>query len=130
MIRVGVIDEDVTLVEAMSRFWGDSVLVERLDQESGCIPGYVDVLIADLASLGGHAHCFLSDVRFQRPNLPIIVTYLYFDATQEVEAEIRALVDLSILKPYDLDHVAKTIHYLFWKSRKSGKGSDGDDPSR
>lgn len=130
MIRIGVIDEDVRLLDAMSRFWRGSLSVQRLDPDDDCIPEHVDVLIADLTSLGGHAHRFLSDVRFRRPSLPILLTYLYFDGTQEVEADIRGLVDLSILKPYDLAHVEKTIHHLYWKSKGAGTGPAPDLPSR
>ncbi len=129
MIRVGVIDDDAGLVDAMTRFWCGSFSIQRLDSNDDRIPEHVDVLIADLASLGGHARRFLSDVRFQRPSLPILLTYLYFDATQEVERDIRGFVDLSIIKPYDLARVEQTVRHLYWKSRKTGSRPGEDRPS-
>lgn len=129
MIRVGVIDEDTRLLDAMIRFWRGSLSVQRLDSDDDSIPETVDVLIADLMTLGGHARRFLSNVRFRRPSLPILVTYLYFDATQEVEGDIRALADLSILKPYDLANVEKTVRHLYWKAKNADTDPAPDPPS-
>lgn len=117
MIRVGVIDDDSAIVDAMRWLWKQELQVVRLDAQESTVPEDVDVLLADLGTLGGHALRFLYDARTRRPSLPLVVTYLYFDTTQKVEGEVRRLADLCILKPYDLDHLRKSIRHLRRRSQ-------------
>ncbi len=83
-------------------------VLERLRHEE------IDLLIVDVKVPATRALQLIQEAKSIRRNLAVIVTYLYFDQTQDVEHLLRKLADICIRKPIDSDEViSKAIQQLF-----------------
>jgi DNA-binding NtrC family response regulator len=58
---------------------------------------------------------FLQDLRGKRPSLPIILTYVFKQAIQGAEENLRKYVNSIFYKPYDLNEVTKQLITLTLK---------------
>ena len=108
---VGVIDPDESLFRTLQEYWKGEFGVLPLDEETP-IPSAVDVLVADPAAFGGHPLRFLRDLRGSRPDLGLVLTYVYCDTTQPLEEELLDLADACVVKPYDLQKLGQTIRWV------------------
>ena len=108
MLKVGVIDRDETVVEAMLELWRDRFSLRRVDSDHDDLDD-IDVLVADPASLEGRALSVLHELRAGYPSLKLVLTFVYCDRTQSIEDEIHALADACVLKPYDFEKLAHTV---------------------
>lgn len=78
----------------------------------------IDILIIDVKVPVTGALQLIQEAKSIRPNLGVIVMYLYFDQTQDVEHLLRRLADICIRKPLDSDEViSKAIQQMFIKKR-------------
>lgn len=83
----------------------------------------IDLLIIDVRVPVTGALRLIQEAKSIRQNLAVIVTYLYFDQTQDVEHLLRKLADICIRKPFDSDEViSKAIQQLF--KRRNTQGGD------
>ena len=74
----------------------------------------IDILIIDVKVPVTGALQVIQEAKSIRPNLGVIVMYLYFDQTQDVEHLLRRLADICIRKPLDSDEViSKAIQQFF-----------------
>lgn len=111
VLMVGVIDPDEALFRTLQEFWKDEFMVLPLDDETP-IPSALDVLVADPAAFGGHSLRFLRDLRASRPDLGLVLTYVYCDSTQTLEEKLLDLADASVVKPYDLQKLGQTVRWV------------------
>ncbi|MGB7293299.1 MAG: response regulator [Thermodesulfobacteriota bacterium] len=81
--------------------------LERLRQEE------IDVLIVDVKVPVTRALQLIQEAKSIRRNLGVIVIYLYFDQTQDVEHLLRRVADICIRKPLDSNEViSKAIQQM------------------
>lgn len=81
--------------------------LEHLHQEE------IDLLIVDVKVPVTKALQFIQEAKNIRPDLAVIVMYLYFDQTQDVEHLLRKLADVCIRKPLDNHEViSKAIRQM------------------
>ena len=74
----------------------------------------IDVLIVDVKVPVTRALQLIQEAKSIRQDLGVIVMYLYFDQTQDVEHLLRRLADVCIRKPLDSDEaISKAIQQLF-----------------
>jgi len=112
VLKAGVIDQDSLLIGALRSVWQHEFDVVELDAVAQEVPDDVDVAVVDLDSLGGHALRFLHDLRHQRPGLILVVTYVYWGASQRLEEDLDRLADLCVVKPFDITKLGKSIRHL------------------
>jgi DNA-binding response OmpR family regulator len=91
--------------------------LEHLRQEE------IDLLIVDVKVPVTKALQLIQESKGIRPDLAVIVMYLYFDQTQDVEHLLRKVADLCIRKPLDNHEViAKAIQQMFTKRGNTVEG--------
>ena len=111
MLSVGVIDRDETVVGAMLELWRQHFQLRRIEPGKDDLGG-LDVLVADLATLEGHALSFLHELRSLHPSLKLVLTFVYCDSTQAIEEEIHSVADACVLKPFDFESLAHTVQVV------------------
>lgn len=72
----------------------------------------IDLMVLDLDIPHTYFFHILNKVREMAPELPVIVTYVYFDTTQELEAMVRKMCHALILKPFNVAKVKQRIDSL------------------
>ena len=82
-------------------------VLDQLRQED------IDLLIIDVEIPAAKTLHLIQEAGSIRPDLSVIVMYVYFDQTQDVEHLIRKIADVCVRKPFDsCEVILKAIQQL------------------
>ena len=119
--KILIADPDPGILQSMTIFLKENYsiceasnalqVLERVENEE------MDLLIIDAHLEGIYLFDMLRMIREAAPELPIIVMYIYLGKSQQIEENIREIVDACVIKPFRNDDLLKTIETLIRKRR-------------
>ncbi len=120
--RILVVDNDPDVGLSIQEYLRDEFDVYFVQDGKQIIPtiqkNQIDLILTDIHIPNVYIYNLLSQIRNSFPDIPIILMYVYFDYTQEMEATLRRMADALFLKPFDLDELRKRIQLLLKEKKK------------
>ncbi|RKY88015.1 hypothetical protein DRQ09_03560 [candidate division KSB1 bacterium] len=122
MKKIIVADRDQELLKSMELYLreyynvvpvkSETELLELINREN------VDLVLSDLKISNGCPLTTFQNIKNVKPNLPVVIMYVYFDETGETEETIRKFVNAVIYKPFNIEKVKILIDNLLDKNSK------------
>ena len=123
--KILVVDKDPDVGLSIQEYLKDDYDVYFVQDGKQIIPtiqkNNIDLILTDIDIPHVYIYNLLSQIRNSFPDIPIILMYVYFDYTQEMEATLRRLADALFLKPFDMDQLKKRIEMLLEAKKDSRK---------
>ena len=90
--------------------------MDVLKSLTGCSP--VDLILID-TDPDNSLQEFLKEIRGIKPDVPVILTYVFKQKIKEVDSSLRKYVNSVFYKPYDLNEVTKKLAHLTLSSQSA-----------
>ncbi len=121
--KILVVDKDPDVGLSIQEYLRDDYDVFFVQDGKQIIPtiqkNNIDLILTDIHIPNVYIYNLLSRIRNSFPDIPIILMYVYFDYTQEMEATLRRMADALFLKPFDLDQLKNRIKLLLAEKESS-----------
>jgi len=78
----------------------------------------VDLVLSDLKLFHIGSVSDIKEIKKLKPSIPLVLMYVYFNDSREIELNLRNYVDAVIHKPFDVENVRILIDKLTKKANK------------